>query len=345
VRPLAALVVLGLALAAAAPAPATEWAAAPPSYETALAPHGSWVEVDPWGSVWRPAVVADWRPYLYGHWVWSPYGWTWVSSEPWAWTFHYGRWAFAPVYGWVWVPGSTWGPAWVDWYWGDGLVGWAPLGPPGVHVGFGSHVVFVRERDFCERRLGGFVVDHRRLPPHVRHDWGARGMHPPPRDDVARVGRRPVTRIAGRPPGSEAPRGRRPAARLAPPRTTPRLHGSRLAEPERTRRADSGRPRVSRGVERDARPGVVRAVPRLGSPRMAPRPSRPWVAPAPGRPELARTWSGPGRDRARGSRAPSLVVPASPATASGGLRPRPPAALRGGERAVGRSASYRAQAR
>jgi hypothetical protein len=32
-------------------------------------------------------------------------------------------------YGWVWVPGAEWGPAWVDWRYGGGHAGWAPMPP------------------------------------------------------------------------------------------------------------------------------------------------------------------------------------------------------------------------
>ena len=31
--------------------------------------------------------------------------------------------------GWCWIPGTTWGPAWVNWRWGGGYVGWAPMAP------------------------------------------------------------------------------------------------------------------------------------------------------------------------------------------------------------------------
>ncbi len=96
-----------------------------------LAPYGDWVDTDRYGLCWAPRVSEqDWRPYYYGHWVYSDYGWTWVSDEEWGWgPYHYGRWAFDPAYGWVWVPGSEWAPAWVAWRWGDGYAGWAPLPP------------------------------------------------------------------------------------------------------------------------------------------------------------------------------------------------------------------------
>jgi hypothetical protein len=99
-----------------------------------LAAHGTWIEVSGHGSCWRPArVEVSWRPYTFGHWVWTDYGWYWISDEPWAWAcYHYGWWLYDPVDGWVWVPGVEWAPAWVSWRAGGGYVGWAPLPPPGI---------------------------------------------------------------------------------------------------------------------------------------------------------------------------------------------------------------------
>src|SRR5439155_372045 len=88
---------------------AADTAPDPSSYGEALAPYGTWIDDDQNGQVWQPAVSVDWAPYTDGYWAWTPYGWTWVSSEPWAWTFHYGRWGLLPG-GWAWVPGTVWGP-------------------------------------------------------------------------------------------------------------------------------------------------------------------------------------------------------------------------------------------
>ncbi len=95
-----------------------------------LSPYGDWIECN-LGYVWRPAHLnPGWRPYLYGHWAWSDYGWYWVSAEPFGWaTFHYGRWYYDDYYGWIWIPDDQWGPAWVEWRYDDDYVGWAPLGP------------------------------------------------------------------------------------------------------------------------------------------------------------------------------------------------------------------------
>ena len=63
----------------------------PDDYEGALAPYGAWTDSDQYGEVWQPGVSVGWAPYVDGSWASTPYGWTWVSDEPWAWTFHYGR--------------------------------------------------------------------------------------------------------------------------------------------------------------------------------------------------------------------------------------------------------------
>src|SRR5689334_16041628 len=57
-----------------------------------LQPYGRWVDDPYYGRVWVPNDRSpEWRPYLYGRWVWtSDYGWVWVSEEPWGWaTYHY----------------------------------------------------------------------------------------------------------------------------------------------------------------------------------------------------------------------------------------------------------------
>ncbi len=118
-----------------------------------LAPYGEWVNVAPYGWVWCPYdVEAGWRPYWDGDWVYSDFGWTFVSPVEWGWAvYHYGRWGFRDDFGWFWVPGSIWGPSWVSWRHGDGIIGWAPL-PPDVgwsfeiRTGLGRHRSGVRDR-------------------------------------------------------------------------------------------------------------------------------------------------------------------------------------------------------
>lgn len=137
------------------------------AFYDALSPYGDWYWIDVEGWIWVPAdVPAGWRPYTHGTWVYSTWGWTWVSEWSWGWApFHYGRWLRHPRYGWAWVPGYVWAPAWVTWRLGDGWVGWAPLPP--------------RARwDQANGRLLGdvrvhvdwwtFVPDHRMGDLHVR---------------------------------------------------------------------------------------------------------------------------------------------------------------------------------
>jgi hypothetical protein len=107
--------------------------------------YGRWVDYGNYGACWVPANVDQgWRPYTYGHWMYTDYGWTWASYEPYGWaTYHYGRWVFDPYYGWVWVPGTVWAPAWVAWRESPDYIGWAPLGPEAgwsvsVGLSFGS---------------------------------------------------------------------------------------------------------------------------------------------------------------------------------------------------------------
>jgi uncharacterized membrane protein YgcG len=106
-------------------------------FYTGLSPYGSWTYVAPYGRVWVPAVGYGWRPYYYGQWVLTDWGWTFVSDDPWGWAaYHYGRWNWGVGFGWYWIPGRVWGPAWVSWRYGGGYAAWCPLGPEGVYFGY-----------------------------------------------------------------------------------------------------------------------------------------------------------------------------------------------------------------
>src|SRR6202035_782518 len=140
-----------------------------------LAPYGRWVDRPAYGRVFVPRIRhAHWRPYTLGHWVWTDYGWTWISDEPFGWaTYHYGRWAEDSDLGWYWVPGTDWGPSWVSWQEGGDYIGWAALPPA---VGFDASVglqlggvdlgvaiapdayCFVPERRFLDPRISAFIV-------------------------------------------------------------------------------------------------------------------------------------------------------------------------------------------
>jgi hypothetical protein len=137
-------------------------------FRTALEPYGSFRHVRRWGEVWVPERVSrDWKPYTFGHWVYSDdYGWYWDSDRdeaPWGWVaFHYGRWVFDNDIGWAWVPGREWGPAWVEWRRGSGHVGWAPLPPDDIIVDVRDdpqYWVFVRPHDFLATRIATFLVE------------------------------------------------------------------------------------------------------------------------------------------------------------------------------------------
>jgi hypothetical protein len=96
--------------------------------------YGTWITLPPYGSVWRPNVTADWAPFNFGHWDYTPPNWTWVSYEPFGWiVYHYGNWFYASGYGWVWIPANgQWSPARVEWATYDDFVCWTPLPPQGV---------------------------------------------------------------------------------------------------------------------------------------------------------------------------------------------------------------------
>src|SRR5438477_11890949 len=100
------------------------------TFYTSLSPYGHWVNAGNYGPCWRPSrTQSGWQPYYSnGHWAYTEYGWTWISSEPWGHiAYHYGTWYNDPNYGWLWVPGYNWAPAWVTWQYKDGYVGWGAL--------------------------------------------------------------------------------------------------------------------------------------------------------------------------------------------------------------------------
>ncbi len=102
------------------------------SFYNTLGDYGYWQYLPEMGmQVWIPYVEYGWRPYTYGHWTYSSYGWTWVAYEPWGWIpHHYGNWTYVDHYGWAWVPGYTWRPHCVQFAVCNGYIGWAPMAPP-----------------------------------------------------------------------------------------------------------------------------------------------------------------------------------------------------------------------
>lgn len=168
-------------------------------FHESLSPYGSWVQIEPYGWCWQPAVVAvnpGWRPYVDGgQWLWSDVGWYWQSSYSWGWApFHYGRWHRNTRVGWLWVPGADWGPAWVSWRWTDAHCGWAPLPPEcrwssqigfswfsgntAVSIGFGlwdDCWYATSWNRFCDPGLPGWGLGRHQVSPFVRNSRNAIG--------------------------------------------------------------------------------------------------------------------------------------------------------------------------
>ncbi len=127
------------------------------AFEPALAPYGDWVNTNG-VRAFRPApglVGNDFTPYAsHGRWVSTEAGWSFSTSLPFGWaTYHYGRWWFDPMYGWIWIPDTTWGPAWVDWRYGGGYTGWAPLPPVIFASYYRPRWFFVNSPYFCSHNL------------------------------------------------------------------------------------------------------------------------------------------------------------------------------------------------
>lgn len=140
-------------------------------FASSLEPYGSWHVSASYGRVWIPRVqVIDWHPYAYGHWVYTDFGWTWVSDYEWgAIPYHYGTWVIEPELGWAWVPGYVWAPAWVVFRAGPSYIGWAPVSPSfaiGAKASFESlgadHYVFVRESELLAPNIHHHAVPRER---------------------------------------------------------------------------------------------------------------------------------------------------------------------------------------
>ena len=230
-------------------------------FYSSLSPYGDWVYVDYGVYAWRPGRIAHgWMPYAYGRWVWSAYGWYWVSDEPWSWAvYHYGRWYDDDWYGWIWVPGYDWAPAWVEWRYGPDYVGWAPLGPyalfsvqrgiyysqayraPYEHWTFVAHGSMTRP-DVYRYRYGGDdirrVYGSSRYTGSVRYRDGVVESRGPDREYVERRGH---VRIS--------------AADVVDVNDYSRVRAARQGDRERI---EAYRPRVTRDVaERSMRPDRV----------------------------------------------------------------------------------------
>lgn len=140
---------------------ATDPSFAPPqvSFYGALQQYGAWVNFAPFGQVWRPYATAGWRPYYYGHWIYTSYGPTWEAYEPWGWiAYHYGNWVFSPQLGWVWIPGYDWHPGRVEWAQGYDTVGWMPMPPAGYDYSRG-YLSYVGPQNQFAYQDGDFGFD------------------------------------------------------------------------------------------------------------------------------------------------------------------------------------------
>ncbi|MEZ4293464.1 MAG: DUF6600 domain-containing protein [Polyangiaceae bacterium] len=147
-----------------------------------------------YGAVWRPEARiagATFVPYVTsGAWLATDLGWSFESDFDWGWaTFHYGNWCDDGRLGWVWVPDVEWAPAWVQWRYGGGFVGWAPLPPPGIPIS-DRHWVFMPQDRFSGQRVTQFALSSRWVPTArhatrpvetvVRHDGYTWSPGPPP---------------------------------------------------------------------------------------------------------------------------------------------------------------------
>jgi hypothetical protein len=298
-----------------------------------LQPYGTWFEHPVWGTVWRPRVDAEWRPYAHGSWLYTDdYGWYWQAEEPWGWApFHYGRWLIDEDGSWIWIADSEWGPAWVAWRWSDDYVGWAPL-PPQAAWGADGELAF----DPAVLSAPGFLAvwcfvrPHQLILPGVHRFFVARRQAhaifrstralPGPRKyegrfintgfDVKRFEHmtgRPVVRLRLRsvdsPQAAERGRGGGPEIAVFKPRFSERAEGGRIHRPAAVDRgpppamadpgAAAGRPLAPKSEIPSAAPGQV--LRRQDAP--LPPTSNPAASADPGSPKTGAPLTGPAGDR------------------------------------------------
>jgi uncharacterized protein DUF6600 len=93
-----------------------------------LGNYGNWIHDRQFGLVWRPCCIESWRPFYYGHWIFTRFGWTWIGYEPFSWiTSHYGTWFRNAEDQWLWISGYEWSPARVQWIQYGDNIGWSPV--------------------------------------------------------------------------------------------------------------------------------------------------------------------------------------------------------------------------
>ena len=348
-----ALAVPHRALAQDEPIPQPEGDMDVTTFDETLSPYGQWVDTGEGpndGRAWRPdpdVVGEDFQPYATGgHWVYSDWGWTWESDYPWGWApFHYGRWALTPSWGWVWYPGSVWAPAWVDWRFGGGYIGWAPLPPVGYAVvvqPWRPYWCFVPSNVFIYRDVWAYRLPvgsihaayAATVPVHQAVSYGrARWYAGPPVPQVEHAVGRPVPRVTGfTPPAPGRVQQVLPPSRgLAPGALAPRpgqpFPG--VISP----RGGTAAPSSPGGAGWRSPPGPSpwRGAPPAGGGTSAPRPATPGApsgpsAPGP-RPRSLGYWSPQPRSEMPSSSGPrTFAAQSSPrsfgAPSSGGFPPR-----------------------
>jgi hypothetical protein len=157
---------------------------AAPDFNDALAPYGTWVDVEGYGRCWQPTAVvvnAGWQPYFdRGHWVYSDCGWYWMSDYSWGWApFHYGRWFRHASLGWCWEPDHVWAPSWVCWRTHHDYCGWAPL-PPGAVFSAALGLTFHGHHADQHHHFGVAAGSFRFVPASHFRDHQLRGQAAPP---------------------------------------------------------------------------------------------------------------------------------------------------------------------
>ena len=278
-----------------------------------LSHDGQWLVSASYGHVWQPVLYRPgWNPYYDGHWVYTDFGWTWVSDYAWgSIPYHYGTWAFEPGLGWVWVPGYVWAPSWVVFSTGPDYIGWAPVPPRfsiGVSIGRDycspDHYVFVNSRHFLAPRVRGYavpvsrnrgLVEHTRIVNNIRVENQVVVNHGPSVREVERwSGQRIAARSIERVPRVAASeRFSRADLRVDSGRVS---RGVRAAEPMATSRPLPGRARGDERVDTPrGRSGAV-AAPRATD--RAPQSAHPSRAAAKEQPR-ARTAEPSQRDKAK----------------------------------------------
>ncbi|MEO8822566.1 MAG: DUF6600 domain-containing protein [Ginsengibacter sp.] len=273
-----------------------------------LSPYGNWINYGNYGYAWVPS-MSNFRPYYTnGHWVYTNYGWTWVSNYNWGWApFHYGRWMNDMRYGWVWIPGNEWAPAWVSWRGGGDYYGWAPLGPGmGINEQFGSipytDWTFVQRNYITNRNLHNYYINRSRNVTIINNTTiinnntvvnnGTRRANynaGPPVRDVERntgISIRKYNLETSNKPGQT--RVSNNAVRVFRPEINQQSSNSSNIRPERVTNGDQGRSSGTapvREIPKNQTPQILRDEPPVNRPSITPRedntPARVFPAPQP----------------------------------------------------------------